>query len=835
MLTGATVAWPAPVTAQAQRGAIPSAPLDEALEAFARQYGLQLVYRSDLAQEVQSGGANSGLSPAETMQQLLQGTGLEFSFLNDRTIAIFRRATGDDTPSPHSPDQAPGNLPDNDREETTGEANVRHRGMLARFLGAVAALVSGTAPAQETDQSQETVQLEEVVVTAQRREERLQDVPIAISALGPEDLAKASVTDLAGLRGIVPGLTISYSAGINSSNLVSIRGVPGLTSPIGAGQATAVYLDGVYLPRPNAAFFSLDDVERLEVLRGPQGTLYGRNATAGAINIITRNPGDTLRGGFDVSYGNFDAVNARGSLSGPLTGGLSAGISASYDRHDGYFTNTVTGRDIGDRESHTVRGSFRYANSGETFSALLSGDSSKNSRQEAFRAVYAGGVYVGIVDPDQVSLDAPVQSYTKSYGTSLTLNYKASEHLDLISITADRKITASDIYDLDGSAVPPALLARSYNTSKTFSQELRGVFSSDRLNVTAGVNYFNEDAAYRLGDPAAPAPADTSELNAYAAFTQIEYEIVPKITLVGGLRYNKEDRDFVVDYSRSVPAGARTSGNIEDSTFIPSAGANWKLSSDFLLYAKFGRSYQAPGFNGQPGAASGLPNTFDAEYLNAYEAGIKSQLLDRRLTFNAAAFWYDYKDLQVRTVTAPGQTNINNAASATIKGAEVSLTAAVTRNLTLSGQGAYIDTAYGDFCEPISGGAPLNNDPICADPTRADRSGNRLNLAPRWSGSVSASYLVPVGTNQLTFSASYSWESNSYFTAANQSVLGTSGWDRLDSRLSLTLKSGLELYAYGKNLTDVRYVGYALPGTATLTPTVVSDPRTCGAGLRYHF
>jgi iron complex outermembrane recepter protein len=713
----------------------------------------------------------------------------------------------------------------------------------ALALSVSSACLATGAVAQDTATAE--TGLEEIVVTAQRREERLQDVPIAISALGADELAKRSVVDVAGLRGAVPGLTISYSAGINASNLVAIRGVSGLPSPIGTSQATAIYLDGVYLSRPNAAFFSLDDVERVEVLRGPQGTLYGRNATAGAINIITRTPGDTPAGGVDLSYGDFNSIGARGSLSGPLTEILSAGISASYDSRDGYFDNTVTGEDIGERESYTVRSSIRLAPT-DSFSALLSGDYSSVDRQEVFRNVYAAGVYVGTGDPNKVSIDAlsasMTESTTDSKGAALTLSYSINDSLDLISITAYREVEAFDGYDLDGSAAP-AIFSRSLNTSDTFNQELRAVFSADRLNVTGGINYFTEDATYGLGPLAAPspfysltAPFDSSDLTAYAAFSQVEYEVISGVTLVAGLRFNNEERDFVVDYSRAAVPGPRTTGQVEDDVLIPSGGVNWKISPDILLYVKASSGYQAPGFNAQPGATAGLPNTFDAETLTAYEAGIKSQLLDRRLTVNAATFWYDYTDLQVRNTVGLGLTSISNAASATVKGVELGVSTLLADSLTLSAQATYVDAKYDEFCETISGGSPRSNDPLCANPLQADRSDNRLNLAPEWSGAVNLDYRIPIAAaGELAFNVGYSWESNSYFTAPNESILSTGGWERVDSRVAFELDSGLTVYVYGKNLTDDRYVGFALRGNAVLAPAVISDPRTYGAGVRYRF
>ena len=280
------------------------------------------------------------------------------------------------------------------------------------------ALVQSTTPAgadsgstaldaaSKTEKRSDEVQT--VVVTAQYRKERLQDIPISMSALSSEDLSRRSVTDLSSLSGLVPGLFISGSNGANGTNLISIRGISGQSQPIGAPQAAAVYLDGVYLSRPDAAFFGLDDVERIEVLRGPQGTLYGRNSTAGAINIITQDPGDILRGSIDVNAGSYNSKNAKGSLSGPLGKGWSAGLSGSYSGADNYFVNGVTGARLDDATSSTLRGKLRYIAEGGAFDVLLSADTTKRDSQAPFKNIYSSfpvGTYVGLQDTYVVQMD----------------------------------------------------------------------------------------------------------------------------------------------------------------------------------------------------------------------------------------------------------------------------------------------------------------------------------------------------------------------------------------------------------------------------------------------
>lgn len=727
---------------------------------------------------------------------------------------------------------------------------------VARWLKSAAALSLMTALAAEPALAQEasseiknTNETEtdsgEILVTAQRREERLQDVPISITAVGSEEIARRQVADISQLTGAIPGLTIGGAAGSNASNIITIRGVTGLVQAIGGSQGAGVYLDGVYLSRPDAAFFVLDDVERLEVLRGPQGTLYGRNTTAGAINIITREPKAELQGGADVSYGDYDSLRARGSLSGPIADSLYIGISGSYSRHKGYLVNEVTGNSISPTISATIRGKLRYAVPDGSFSATLAGDWSKVNSVIAYKNAFdAIGNLVGFGDPSKITVDAASEAIqgqrNRSSGVALTINVKASNSLDITSITSFRKFSNFIAIDNDASAAP-ALLTATKIRNRYFNQELRGILDLSDFRLTFGGNYYHERSNVELssGSPTAPlsftAPIDTSNLNAIALFGQAEYDLTETLTAIVGLRYNDERRSFVVDYSQATPAGNRVPGEVKDDTLIPSFGLNYKIAPDVLLYTKASQGYLAPGFNGFPGRAASVPNTFRAEKLWAYEAGIKSQFLDRRITLNIAGFLYDYNDLQVSTVTGPGQSAIFNAANAKMKGIEGSLSVRPVPGLTLSAQATYLDARYSNYCQPITGAAIQGNDGLCA-PGIADRSGNRLNLAPEWSGGLNVDYQHLVGgLGELSFNVSYSWESDAYFTAVNEQFAATGGWQRVDARIGLELTNGVEIYAFGKNLTNDRYAMFGARIRPGLLIGQFNDPRTYGVGARYRF
>lgn len=686
----------------------------------------------------------------------------------------------------------------------------------------------------------------DIVVTAQRRAERLQDVPIAISALGEATLSNRGIQSAQDLQGLVPGLSITGFAGVNSTNLVSIRGIAGQPVPIGASQATAVYLDGVFLAKPDAAFFGLADVQRVEVLRGPQGTLYGRNATAGAINIITHEPDNTFTGKLNVSYGNYNSIEGNGFISGPIGGGFSASLSGAGTSRRGYFRNTVTGNRIGKTHSYTGRAKLRYENG--PFDATLAADYTKRFSQDVFTPASLVGNDV-VFSPNTVTtnIEDQIGSRLKTGGVSLTMNFEASDNFVVTSVSAYRSFDFFTIYDIDASAAT-SIQPIFTNGIDTFSQEVRGVYTGDRLRFTIGANYYQETGDVKLRvNPVAytkaalsadPRPYAENHLTALAGFGQFEYDITDALTAIGGLRFNYETRDFSIDYSTAGTPGQYPPiiGNVNDTALLPSFGINFKPDRDVLLYAKLSRGYQSPGFAYQPGAGGAL-NTFGAEKLWAYEAGAKVQLFDRRVTLNTAAFYYDYTGIQLRRLISSLVSRIENVGAAEVKGIEAELTVVPVTGLTLSAQGTYAKAVYTDFCEGITVGTPQNNDPQCAGtpaPT-ANRSGNALNQAPRWSGGISAAYSAPVSDSvKLNLSANYNWESNSYFTAANEAQVATGGWHRLDARAGIEVDNGLEAYVFGRNLTDERHIVMAFRFGAAIS-AVVNEPRTYGIGLRYSF
>ncbi len=726
-------------------------------------------------------------------------------------------------------------------------------------LALAAASIAGvTAPAAlaQTAPSVESANSDEIVVTAQRREERLQDVPISITALGTEALSDAHITNINELRGTVPGLSVSSGAQFGGSGVFSMRGVSGQLVALGASGGTAFYLDGVYLPGTLASVFSLDDVERVEVLRGPQGTLYGRNSTGGAINVITREPSDTLTGGIDASYGDYNNTRVAGSISGPLGGGFSGGFAGTVENRDSFYTNVVTGVEGQEHEDHNARASLRWENEAGTFDARLSAYYAEATGADYFKrfalgalnyGTAGGGLFTNAVDTyeSEIPRSAELREIVNQ-GGGLVMNYELSPQWTLTSITGFHKLNGDFVFDNDATAVAFAI-ALSQNETESFSQEFRGVFTGERLRAAVGANLYHEDGSFassinilplaNLASTSFHEPYSTSTLDAYAAFAQIEYDATDRLTLIVGGRYNYETRDYTIDLTGAIPApppGSSVAGNDSEGKFLPSIGVNYDVSEDVLLYAKVSEGYLSPGFNyyaGNPPPAVFTAESvlFDAEDLWAYEVGLKSQYFDRQVTLNLAAFYSDYSDIQVRTVFGAGQAVTNNAEAATIMGVDAEVSWNVTDALTISANATYQEATFDKFCEPTgitTGSCPVGS---------SDRSGNDLPFAPSWVTGVRADYSAPI-TSALTLNTnlSYSYQSGEHFTTANLPLVANDGWTRIDARVGLQLESGPEFYIYGRNLADERFIGVsaAIGGNST---GALNDPRTYGAGVRYHF
>ncbi|MFM5923768.1 MAG: TonB-dependent receptor [Novosphingobium sp.] len=766
------------------------------------------------------------------------------------------------------------------------------KGML-RITAALVALSAGMNPVQAVAQSQSAASASEeaggeIIVTAQRREQNLQDVPVAVTAITGAKIADLGIRSSADIAGIVPNLGIGLPAGEGNQPLIYIRGV-GLadTNSNNAGP-NGVYVDEVYVSSPGAQTFQLFDLDRVEVLKGPQGTLYGRNATGGAINFITAKPGKDFQAQGSLSYGSFNTVHGEAAVGGPLSDSVRFRLSGTGTTSDGYVHNLLSGRRENGQGSFALRGQLAV-DLGGNLDALLNVHGGKvNVRAPQYRslglldpasgfttpcaadAVLAGqcGNVLGYISPPGFydgEYDRSEKLNVENLGTSLRLNWKLGG-ATLTSITAYDHNTKTHREDTDAS--PLAILAIDYGVkSDTVTQELRLSGSGARIDWVFGGYYLNEvlkqdqtgdlfrelrfltpgGGADTAGATTGGAPVlfartlNRQTTEAAALFGQIEYRLAPNLRATLGGRYNYERKHFL--------AAAQLEDAIVDGTPIPGgvvplyafdnrktfenvsfkAGLDYDLAPDVMAYASVSTGFKSGGFNGgflsfDPAEAAVQAEPFGEETLTAYEVGLKSRLFDRRLRFNAAAFLYDYKDLQLYTLINTGTiplTLLDNAANARIYGAEFEVVARPIERLDVTLNLGLLHTEIRNF---VSAGTYF--------------SGNRLALSPEVTFSGQVDYEVPLASGlSLAFQPAFSYRSNQFFSADNNPLLRQDGYWLVDGRIALEGQDGRwEAAVFGRNLTARKYVNFATDLTDFGTiEQFRGEPRTFGVELRFKY
>ena len=639
----------------------------------------------------------------------------------------------------------------------------------------MAMAMSGQAIAQEATAPSD--ELGEVVVTAQRRSENLQRAAIAVSAVNAETLQQRGVSEAQDLTKLVPALKITGAAG--GGTQVTIRGVGSFSGNAFAEPGVALNYDGVYLARSagtNGLFF---DLERVEVVKGPQGTLYGRNATAGAVNLVTRKPGSEFGGEAGVEIGNYDRIRAYGAVNLPLSDWAALRISGQTARRDGYLSDGYN-----DEDSDAVRALLKLDPS-EDLSILLSADYSRAG------GMGSAGVFTPFVDPSDPYLgpSSPASNLIlsrtglplpplrddgfvdqSSWGVSAQVDYQ----MDWATLTVVPAYRSMDLSYLHYGAGYP--LTESQTPEQT-SVETRLASSSDGpLKWLIGLYYFDEQTNTRIfpnqgvtyNRSAIPDIQTTSK----AAFGQLTWSLTDTFRLTGGLRYTSEDKSvngFVTGPLPAVPAGFPAPAPVFYAIACPSPStinlaalqctspvtgavtfekATWKIGAELdltdrsLLYATVGTGFKAGGF--YPSLA---PNTFEPELLTAFTIGSKNRFLDNTLRLNAEAFYWNYEDKQVTHLgpVRPSGYNLitENAGKAVIYGLDVEATWLATPNDLFSAQVQVQESNYDSFIysltspsgrPPATGCAfrPTGVDPVGSSIFSVDCSGRQLALAPQW-------------------------------------------------------------------------------------------------------
>ncbi|WP_334185506.1 TonB-dependent receptor [Novosphingobium sp.] len=735
----------------------------------------------------------------------------------------------------------------------------------AMFAGRVDAQTapptSPATPAPQTSDAPSSARPEvaDIIVTAERRSSSVQKIPLAITAVDGQDLRSRQINTVESLSTSVPNLNFSRYSGTAQ---VSLRGVAFDSITPGSEARTAAYLDGVYISRPTAQLTNLFDVSRIEVLRGPQGTLYGRNATAGAINVITNDPTTALSGYGLLSAGNYGYVQTEGAVSGPLSDTLSARLAFQTTDRNGFGTNISNGKDVDDERSRAVRGKLVFAPS-NGMSFKLSADYSRRNDASGGRhdfgagnpSVTPRGLVLGAALPSDPRDYAGYQpSYFRElFGVSGELTLPLADQLTLTSLSAYRSTKTNLWTGVDGTT---AELTRQqiYEKARQFSQEVRIVADFDRLKLIGGGYYFHENdygLTHVILDGASTLPGPpgrqlgvtgtkyqgvqfggTLITNAYAAFAQADIDITDKLSLTLGGRYSHEKKD-VREYTNTDLASVYnpnvtltfplTPNSTSASSFDPKVTLQYKFTPQILAYATFSRGFKSGGF-----ALGSLTPAFKPERLDDYEIGLKATLFDRRLRANFAAFYYDYGNLQVTKVNGTVVTT-ENAAAATIKGLEAEIRGSVTDAFSLGLNASYLDARFDEY--------------LTAEPARPslgvqDLKGNRLPQSPPYTITVDATYRARLPKGDLTFRADGTWKDRIYFSPYNRAEVSQPAYAVFNAFVTYNAHAGWSLGAWVRNLANKDYrvsstvgnvfVGYSIGGQ-------LGDPRTFGVTAGMHF
>jgi len=640
VLTGASPAALAQKDQSQYKLNIPRQRLTTALSALGKATGLQIAYLSEGEDVVVDANAVVGVYSAEAaLKLLLAGSGFEYRIVNARTIAIVRESRQHETPT--TQDGAKTAIA---TKLSSGESRNKKSGAIARLFARLFGCSPSTTGTSCVVDASKTPSLAEVVVTAQRRQENLQKAPVAVTAVAAEVFQKLGGGDVSVLQMVVPNVQISTNG--SGGGQIGIRGITTANTTDVGDPAVAFEIDGVYQARAQTQGSTLFDVDRIEVLRGPQGTLYGRNATTGVINVISKRPASEFSAEGYIEVGNYRAFTSFAALNAPVSDSVALRAAFISVNHDPTYDNGLTpSRNYGDQHENAGR-LHLLIKPDEDWSVLLTGNYSRLAGNGGPFAMLFPSVPLdstpykfqasepGVLDLEQWSGGAVID-WTMLFGT----------------LTYDGAIHRSSLYDLIGANVPgPALtvIADPLN-SRTQQHELRLANATDRFKYVAGVYFFDEHQVWNIYvRPAVAFLMPNEKQDSKAAYGQATYSMTDALRLTAGLRYTK-DRKTRSGGNYSFDSSGNTALVLPNFADIGSSKINYRVGADYdfaraaMIYANYATGYKAGGF------FDGAPpnNTYAPENVASAEFGLKSRFLNSRLQLNVAVFNYKYTDFQV--------------------------------------------------------------------------------------------------------------------------------------------------------------------------------------------
>ena len=774
----------------------------------------------------------------------------------------------------------------------------KHKAMLRRSVAVMMALpavtvadpaYAQTAPTSTTETESASRDIDRVIVTARRREELIQDVPGAVTAISGAELEKKNIPDLAGLADTLPSTTLKSSRGTNTTLTAFIRGV-GQQDPVaGFEQGVGIYLDDIYLVRPQGALTDIYDLERIEVLRGPQGTLYGRNTIGGAVKYVTRKLSSKPTFNAKATFGNYGEKDLVLKASTPISDMVRIGATIGTFNRDGYGRNVVNGAENYNKDVVAGRISVEATPTPDLFIRLATDRTVDDSQPKQGYRLTNGPAPANLAplggDYDTRANLYKVNGHDQeviTQGTSLLVDYAIDPTLSVKSITAYRKSKSYAPIDFDSLNTPLFEAPSIYSDNQT-SQELQLTYTGSKIQGVAGLFYMKSNAFNEfdvLFSGLSLYTLDDIDTKTWAAFTDLSYSVTDTFNINVGGRYTNDERSARIFKRNYVsPTGSPTLGNPAavglptntdmsmndlnrtDTKFTPKLGFGWKFAPEHNLYGTASQGFKGGMYDprmdlgGNPTSAASLQKRkgVDPEEVTSVELGLKSNLAGGRLQTNAAVYFSKYKNVQIPgsipTYDAAGNVNgfagsLTNAGKAKIKGLELEAVMHPTDSLNLSAMYSYTDAKYDEWI--VANGAGLINVAAQAE----------FQNTPKHAANLSASYDWPMammghsGSLSLLGSASYKslvYQTEFARTGATAALdatvpgnlmLAQSGYTLLDAGLVWTSSDRkLQIGLHGRNLSDKRYkvAGYNFSGFFNTVTTFYGDPRTVRLTLGYKF
>jgi iron complex outermembrane recepter protein len=716
--------------------------------------------------------------------------------------------------------------------------------------------------------------LEEIVVTARKREENLQNTPIAVTAFTGEALAERGITSTKDLGNYTPNLVSnngSSVSGNNSAGSYFIRGIGQIDFTLNTDPGVGLYIDDVYIARAMGAVMDLLDLSSVEVLRGPQGTLFGRNTIGGTISLHSQPPAETAGAKASVEFGSDNLARARVSADLPASEKLLTRISASYTNQDGFVRRLSDGIELGDTNALAARAAVRWLPS-DTITADLVLDGSRHreesppTRAAALDGLSAFGLFHNAVvagpqclpppgpatnpacfngqfltsDPYTTHSTARSQSDLDTWGAALTITAEPGQSLRFKSISAYRNTEALGLRDGDNS---PHVIAQTQDTwdHEQLSQELQlhGTAGGEALDWIVGLYYFEEQGTNINTVNFAPILIQSGgavDNDSTALFGQATWHVSDALSLTGGLRYTDETKRFDPDQfviqdrnpnpAQRLPPGFPLVPQQEVETSIseltPYLNLAYQWSAAVMTYLTYSEGFKSGGFTQRVFPPLPATPSFKPEFVDSYEIGAKMTALDQRLRLNAAAFYTDYTDLQVLALIGVAPTT-QNAAQAEIRGFEMELTVLPVAELRIDAAVGYVDAEYTSIGSQVIGLTP----------------DSEFAQIPEWTGSASVSYRFAMGSGaSLTPRVDWSYHSDVFMDAINTPQIYQPSYDLLGASLTwLSASERWQVRLAGTNLTDEDYftAGFADLPVSGIAEVVMARPRQWSLQLQYQF